>query len=528
MIAKSNPASMFEFHWAHGPLLNSGVVSEMSELYSNHYGTWGPGGYRPGQPIRLPSDQIRRWLVADSLVVWAEAFGKMIGYAIAIHAPLAGHGPVAWITQLVVHRDHRQVDVGKRLLFTIWKFTDYFAWGILSANPYAVRALEKATRRRCQPALIARHANALLALGRKHIHYLEPPRELVVNPQEARINTSFHLDHSGLTEMILRATDQNKPWTLGNLSEGWEWFAFTFHDQAQIALDESELHEMLEASDRITKQAYARMQSQWHSHGWAKHAPTEVELMLTSSGIAAGASVLDFGCGDGRHTLEFARRGYRATGVDYLHESIDTAREALRPELSRNARFHFGDCRTTDIGGEFDLGICLYDVIGSYADNRQNISILANLAKHICPGGHIFISVMNMELTARLAKNWFSISAEPDRLLTLPPSDIMEKSGNIFNPEFYLIDRDEGIVYRKEQFRKGEELFEELLVRDRRYTQDEITQICAVAGLEVIWTRFVCAGNWDGALARESEMAKEILVMCRKAPKENLQKSLFE
>ncbi|HEY1743927.1 MAG TPA: class I SAM-dependent methyltransferase, partial [Granulicella sp.] len=46
------------------------------------------------------------------------------------------------------------------------------------------------------------------------------------------------------------------------------------------------------------------------------------------------ASVLDFGCGDGRHAIEFAVRGLQATGVDYLSESINTARSAsLNPGI---------------------------------------------------------------------------------------------------------------------------------------------------------------------------------------------------
>ena len=164
-MANSSWHSMFEFHWKHGHSMDPDLISEMSDLYSAHYGAWGRLGARPGAPIRLSADHIRKYLTPDSLVVWAKAFGSLIGYAIAIHAEVPGCGKVAWITQLVVHKDHRQVDVGKTLLFTIWKFSDHFAWGLLSANPYAIRALEKATRRRCQPEFIAKHASELLALG---------------------------------------------------------------------------------------------------------------------------------------------------------------------------------------------------------------------------------------------------------------------------------------------------------------------------------------------------------------------------
>ncbi|HEX4322422.1 MAG TPA: class I SAM-dependent methyltransferase [Acidobacteriaceae bacterium] len=518
---------MYEFHWAHGLLVNSELVAEMSNLYSRHYGIWGPTGRKPGEQIKLSSAQITNWLTEDSLVVWATAFGSMVGYAIAIDTQLSGHGKVAWITQLVVHKDHRQVDVGKTLLFTIWGFSDYFAWGLLSANPYAIRALEKATRRRCQPEFIATHASALLALGAEQVHYLADSREFLIDENKSRVDTAFDIDHSELPAMLLKATDDTKPWVMGDLPEGWEWLAFTFHNQPQISLAEKELEEMLLASDKITKQAYSRMRHQWQLHPWAQYASEEVEFMLRYSGIPDGASVIDFGCGNGRHSFEFAKYGFQVTAVDYVQESVGTARELSQQESLPNIRFHYGDCRTTEIGGQFDLGICLYDVIGSQTDGNSNAEILENLVKHTKDGGYIFLSVMNMELTERLAKNRFSISANPDKLLSLPPSDIMEKSGNVFNPDFYLIDNDKNVVYRKEQFHKGEELFGELLVRDRRYAQEEIVRMCTAVGLDVVWSRFVRAGHWDEPLDRESDKAKEILVMCRKTYQEALQQRLF-
>lgn len=44
-------------------------------------------------------------------------------------------------------------------------------------------------------------------------------------------------------------------------------------------------------------------------------------------------SLLDFGCGTGRHALEFAKRGHRVEGVDLSAEMIKIAIEALNKEL---------------------------------------------------------------------------------------------------------------------------------------------------------------------------------------------------
>jgi SAM-dependent methyltransferase len=54
---------------------------------------------------------------------------------------------------------------------------------------------------------------------------------------------------------------------------------------------------------------------------------------------------LDLGCGTGSHTIDLARRGWDATGVDAVEHALATARR--RPRTER-ARFVLGD--VTDLG----------------------------------------------------------------------------------------------------------------------------------------------------------------------------------
>jgi 2-polyprenyl-3-methyl-5-hydroxy-6-metoxy-1,4-benzoquinol methylase/GNAT superfamily N-acetyltransferase len=496
----------------------------MGELYSSHYGLWGNLGRKPGEHIRLPLGKINDLLTEDTIVVWAKLLGKLIGYAIAVQSNIKGHGSVAWVTQLVVHEEHRRQDVGKTLLFTIWRFTDHFAWGILSANPYAIRALEKATRRRCLPIRIQVDTRQLLKLGKRMIPYVKASKELVVNNNESRINTQFFLDHSELPDMLSAVINCDHPWQLGPLPEGWEWFAFNFRDQPQIGLTQSELDEMLDASDQVTKEAYSRMPIHTGKHPWARYSTDETEFIVKTCQLLRGQTVVDFGCGPGRHDIELALNGFEVTGIDYVKLFIDQANEAAT-KASVNIQFVLEDCRSVELGKKFDVAICLYDVIGSYADDSSNLQLLDNLSRHVKPGGFVLLSVMNMELTKQLARNWFTVSSEADQLLQLKPSNAMEKSGEVFNPKFYMIDRKTEIVYRKEQFKEGDRLHEEFIVRDRRYTDTQIRLHCANAGLDVVWSKFVKAGKWNEQL--RGEEAKEILVLCRKPAQEDIQRKLF-
>ena len=468
---------------------------------------WGSTSPRSGQPVRISARRARAWLTSSdaNLAIARSGSGELIGYAIIVETKLPRYGIVSWVTQLVVHADHRRANVAKILLFTTWKASDRFAWGIVTANPFAVRALEKATRRRCVPARIALHHRQLSQVGSEHVPYITQDTHFIVNTHESRVNTHFPLDHSQIPAMIANGESPDTPWLLGSLEEGWEWFAFTFQNQSQISLTTEELRDMLAASDEITRRAYTRM-TMTTSHGWAKHAASEVAFAIDVLALSDGAALIDFGCGNGRHSFALAEAGYRAVGVDYVIRGNVHSK-------TTNPTFIEGDCRSLSLHQHFEGGLCLYDVVGSYADDADNEQILRNLARHLKPGAFCLISVMNLEATMARATQLFDVAKEPDRLLSLPPSSTMETTGNIFNPAFFLVDEPTGVVYRKEQFSRGQQLPEELLVRDRRYTKSTIASLCGRAGLDVVWSRFVGAGSWsvEGTAAH----SKEILVLCR-------------
>ena len=119
---------------------------------------------------------------------------------------------------------------------------------------------------------------------------------------------------------------------------------------------------------------------------------------------------------------------------------------------------------------------------------------------------------MNMELTESIAINKVSLKEMPNALLKLPPSNTMAVSGNIFKPEYYLINTDDGLVYRKEQFDEDGMLSAEYVVADKRYRMSELENLISELGLCVTNKRFVQAGNWNEALNATDKRAKELLL----------------
>jgi 2-polyprenyl-3-methyl-5-hydroxy-6-metoxy-1,4-benzoquinol methylase len=508
-------------------LVNDAELKELAELYSNHYGVWSSiSSYNPGKPIRISSSKIREWFVRDKLfnnvyVSISTYNNECIGYAITVQKSVPRYGLVSWVAQLVVHEMHRNNGVGKRLLFSSWAFSNNYAWGLITASPYAIRALEKATRRRCVPARISKSKKMLLAFGNNTISYISSTKEIAINKKGSAINTNFFVDHTEMDEMIERVTNKETPWLLGKLQEGWEWFAFTFQNQEAIKLTSQEINQMLEGADQITREAYSRVNLSGNDktlrdskHTWAMFTEKEVDQIIDYCQISKGNTILDVGCGCGRHAIRLANLGYDVIGVDYVTKFIKSIRNEAKSSF---IHLVVGDCRNIKFEQKYNTIICLYDVIGTYANDIENLKILRNIFYHLKDGGHTLISVMNFGLTKRRAKKIFKLSIEPDELLGLAPSPTMETSGEIFNPDYYMIDSETNVVYRKEQFfGSQDELPTELIVRDRRYYKEEIEDMCRQVGLEILWTRFVHAGNWEDPLNHDDENAKEILLLCRK------------
>lgn len=123
-------------------------------------------------------------------------------------------------------------------------------------------------------------------------------------------------------------------------------------------------------------------------HKWAMHAQSDVEFILQKIGHNTN-SIVDFGCGKGRHSLLLASKGYQVTGVDFIQSFVSEASNSAMERNLNNCTFMHADCRFVEFQQVFDVGLCLYDVIGLFPQTQENKKILTNLAKAVKPNGII-------------------------------------------------------------------------------------------------------------------------------------------
>ena len=101
-------------------------------------------------------------------------------------------------------------------------------------------------------------------------------------------------------------------------------------------------------------------------------------------------SVLDLGCGTGRHSVELARRGYEVVGVDLSEGMLERARRRAAAEGVSGTTFVLGDVQNVQLGRRFDAVLSMFAVVGYQISDAAVRSTLVNVRQHLEPGG-VFI-----------------------------------------------------------------------------------------------------------------------------------------
>ncbi len=492
--------------------LNEQQIQDCSDLYSSDYGTWSgiDNSVKKGKKIKLgPQWYSNLKSQKDMNVSLCYDGDKLIGHAFFLNKKLDDGKKCIWVTQLVVRSHYRNRGIAKKLLRSAWGMSDYFAWGLATTNAVTIKTLESVTWRAVDPMEIGRHLDIIRDLC-DDVEFAKD-KVIKVEKGKSQIFTNFFpnfqkLDPKDNLEDVYVAK-------LGKIEDGCEWLAFTFQPQKRI-FNEKQWNEMLNFSAEQLEDAYSRMDM---SHQpWTKYAPEEVDFVVEHAEIKPGNRVLDLGCGQGRHSIELSRRGqYDVVGIDMSDRLLNTARKNAE---DADVKVHFvkRDARELSIAGLFDSIICLYDVIGSYRTKDENISIINSIYKKLKPGGRCVVSVMNMELTSHIATHKCKVRENANELTSLPASEIMQSSGNIFNPDYFLLDEEAHLVYRKEQFHHDNYLSSEYVLADYRFTKQEIIDAFETRGFNVISADYVQTGHWDKPLTATDMRAKEILIVAEK------------
>src|SRR5947209_3291762 len=92
----------------------------------------------------------------------------------------------------------------------------------------------------------------------------------------------------------------------------------------------------------------------------------------------ASITILDLGCGTGKHAFALSQLNYHVTGIDKSMQMVSIAQQAAQ----NDTEFLWGDLRHIRLQKKFDVVISLFDVISYQVEDDDLVSAFETASFH--------------------------------------------------------------------------------------------------------------------------------------------------
>lgn len=126
-----------------------------------------------------------------------------------------------------------------------------------------------------------------------------------------------------------------------------------------------------------------------------------IEALLKHLHPKPSARFLDLACGNGRHSVYLASKGFEVTGIDLSDELIQKARRSEHANLS----FYVHDMRNVLRINYYDYVLNLFTSFGYFDTDHEHVRVLRNVCKGLKDDGIFVLDFFNAEkVIAELVK----------------------------------------------------------------------------------------------------------------------------
>jgi len=195
----------------------------------------------------------------------------------------------------------------------------------------------------------------------------------------------------------------------------------------------------------------------------------EVDAIEQFLALRPGSLVLDLACGQGRHLLHLASRGYSVVGLD---RSDVLMRQAHKDAQVRGLDVSLvqGDMRTIPFENAFDGIFNWFTAFGYFETEEEDEQVLAGVARALKPGGRFVLETRNPIRAYRQAasRDWLVASTS---YVTLDESHMDYRKGRMYTKR--LIITPEGKRVQRE-------------FDIRVYLPHELERLLRLAGLDLL------------------------------------------
>jgi SAM-dependent methyltransferase len=200
-----------------------------------------------------------------------------------------------------------------------------------------------------------------------------------------------------------------------------------------------------------------------------ERAEKESSFVAGALALAPGAAVLDLCCGQGRHSVQLARRGLKVTGLDLNPDYVQLAEQAARASKV-SIETVAADMREIPFDNKFDAIVNMYSSFGYLESEAEDLKVLESAAKALKAGGQLLLDMLNREwaIDNYIQNDWHTGA---DGTLYVERRDLDLKSSRM-HVHFIVVNPQGG---RRESI--GHNI--------RLYTLTEMTRLLERVGIEV-------------------------------------------
>ncbi|MCB1082519.1 MAG: methyltransferase domain-containing protein [Chlamydiia bacterium] len=206
----------------------------------------------------------------------------------------------------------------------------------------------------------------------------------------------------------------------------------------------------------------------------ADNTTNEIDMVIQATGVTPSQKILDLCCGQGRHILEFAKRGYsHLNGIDRSRYLIRLARKrALGMGLSRLPKFSEGDARKIRLpSASLNLVTVMGNSFGYFEHEDDDLKVLKEINRILTSHGMLYLDVTNGEWIKKhyQPRSWEWI----DQSLFVCRERSLSEDGKRLICREVIVDVEKGVI--ADQF-----------YAERLFSCSDLTQLLQAAGFENI------------------------------------------
>lgn len=108
-----------------------------------------------------------------------------------------------------------------------------------------------------------------------------------------------------------------------------------------------------------------------------------LQLLFQKYATGPIRTILDLGCGTGKHSFSLAGRGFELVGIDRSQEMIARAQKKLPLSCNAKVSFQKADIRKLELGRLFDACLMMFAVLGYQTANADVLSTLGTARRNL-------------------------------------------------------------------------------------------------------------------------------------------------